>query len=98
MVSFWEKRKFVKALADFATAQAAAGDVGDAKESIAQALATAETIEDAEFRVDALVEIAALQAETGDVGGAFATAETIKNADDRAETLANIAKALAKME
>ena len=63
---------------------------------LAAALRATKKIDDADFRAWALRDIAAAQAEAGDIAGALQTAEKIDDADARAWALRDIAAAQAE--
>ena len=87
-----------RALADIANVQGEAGDVEQARHSVAKALAAAEEVDDGEDRALALAHIAGVQAEAGEVmqaeqtlAQAFAAAKESFSQDTRASVLARIA-------
>ena len=93
----------VAALRDIAAAFAEAGHSVDAKKTFANALRTAEKIENAEFRADALRRIATAFTNAGydidaknTLANALQTAKKIEDAGYRAVTLREIAVAFAK--
>ena len=85
-------------------AQAKAGDVNEAKETIAQVVAITQTIANTSYLTLTLARIAWAQAEAGDLkeakktfAKALATSKTIKGVYERNSVIASIAKVLAIM-
>ncbi|PWL19802.1 MAG: hypothetical protein DCO81_07715, partial [Candidatus Aquiluna sp. XM-24bin5] len=84
------------ALSAVAEAQAEAGDVSGARETLVLALDTVQMIEDAGARSLALSAVAEAQAEAGDVSGALETAQMIEDAGARSLALSAVAEAQAE--
>ena len=85
------------ALVSIGQVQAESGDRAAAVETFAAAVQMVWDIRypdynDYEFRVSLIAEIARVQAETGDIDGAFHTAITVRDAPSRTHVLASIAK------
>ena len=84
-----------RALGDIAEAQASAGDLRGAAQSVSEALSATRSIEGAFPRAVALGAIAKAQASAGDIHSALSTARRIEDEHVAVRTLSDIARAQA---